>query len=62
VADLVATGATTKDIARALHMSDQRVKSTLTNCFRRLDLDPARNPRVLLALAVEREKGQGDAD
>lgn len=52
VAALVAGGAPNKEIARTLHVSEQRVKNTLTNCFRRLDLDPARNPRVLLALAV----------
>lgn len=49
---LVAQGAPNKEIARTLHVSEQRVKNTLSQCFRRLDLDPARNPRVLMALAM----------
>lgn len=59
IAALVAEGDGNKQIARALHMAEQTVKWHLATTYRILDLDPERNMRVLLAVAVEREKEQG---
>lgn len=53
VAALVAEGAGNKQIARSLHMAEQTVKWHLMTTYRILDLDPDRNQRVLLAVAVE---------
>lgn len=59
VAALVAEGAGNKQIARQLHMAEQTVKWHLMTTYRLLDIDPECNQRVLLAVAVEREKEQG---
>jgi DNA-binding CsgD family transcriptional regulator len=49
---LVAEGARNRDIAAALHVSEMTAKNVLMGIYRRLDLPPQRNHRVLLALAM----------
>lgn len=61
VAAMVAEGAGNKQIARALHCGEQRVKNALTTAYRVLDLDPQCNRRVMLAVMVLRQKGDADA-
>lgn len=62
IAALVAEGHGNKHIAQELYIAEQTVKYHLMTTYRILDLDPGCNQRVLLAVAVERQKGQGDAD
>jgi DNA-binding CsgD family transcriptional regulator len=49
---LVAEGARNRDIAAALHVSEMTAKNLLMAIYRRLELPPRRNHRVLLALAM----------
>jgi DNA-binding CsgD family transcriptional regulator len=49
---LVAEGARNRDIAAALHVSEMTAKNVLMGIYRRLDLPPRRNHRVLLALTM----------
>jgi DNA-binding CsgD family transcriptional regulator len=49
---LVAEGARNKDIATALRVSEMTAKNVLMGIYRRMELPPQRNHRVLLALAM----------
>lgn len=58
MAQLVATGAGDKEIARALHVTPRTVKNTVSTIYRVLHLPADHNRRVLLARLVI-EQGQG---
>lgn len=58
VAELVATGAANREIASALHMSESRVKNTISAAYRVLQLPARCNHRVALALLVIEQQGE----
>lgn len=59
ILDLIATGATDRQIALALFISTQTVKNHCTAIYLRLPIDRSRSPRVLAALWYSRHCGEG---